>query len=44
MEIPVDMALEPKKNWIAPDLTKIDIDEITAGTSNPGNDMLVGGS
>jgi hypothetical protein len=40
----VDMTLESRKEWTAPELKKIDVDEITAGTSNPGDDTFSGGS
>ena len=31
--------VEIKKNWIAPELKKIDIELITAGGPNPGHDV-----
>jgi hypothetical protein len=33
LEIPVDVTVEFKKEWTAPELKKIDVDEITASTS-----------
>jgi hypothetical protein len=35
MEDHVDATSEPRKEWVAPELKKIDIEEITA--SNPGS-------
>jgi hypothetical protein len=33
--------VEIKKEWIAPELKKIDIEEITADGFQPGNDAVV---
>ena len=44
MKILVDTSLESRKEWTAPELKKIDIDEITAGTLFAGDDGLGGGS
>ena len=44
MENLVDTTLESRKEWTAPELKKIDVDEITAGTGGAGDDGLDGGT
>jgi hypothetical protein len=38
MESFVETNLEPRKEWAAPELKKIDVEEITAATSGSGAD------
>jgi len=42
MEDLFDATLEPRKEWVAPELKKVDVDEITAGSSGTGSDGLGG--
>jgi hypothetical protein len=44
MENIVDFTLESRKEWTAPELKKIDVDEITAGGNPTSNDDTFGGS
>ena len=44
MDACVKTSLEPKKEWVTPELKKIDIAVITAIGPFPGNDVNVGGS
>jgi hypothetical protein len=39
-----DTTVESRKEWTAPELKKIDVDEITAGTSGAGDDSFGGGT
>jgi hypothetical protein len=36
--------VEPRKEWVTPELKKIDIEQITAANSGSGNDFLGGHS
>jgi hypothetical protein len=38
MEDRFDTAIEPRKEWVAPELKKIDVEEITAGSLSAGHD------
>jgi hypothetical protein len=44
MENLVDNSLESRKEWTAPELKKINVDEITAGTGGAGDDGFGGGT
>ena len=39
MENRFDTTPEPRKEWVAPELKKIDVEEITAANSGPGSDF-----
>jgi hypothetical protein len=40
LEIPVDVTVESKKEWTAPELKKIDVEEITANSGGGGSDLF----
>lgn len=38
MQSRVETNVEPRKEWVAPELKKIDVEVITAGSSTPNSD------
>jgi len=38
MEIPVELIPDTRKDWVAPELKKVDVEEITAATTGSGSD------
>jgi hypothetical protein len=40
LEIPVDVTVESKKEWTAPELKKVDVEEITANSNGGGADLF----
>lgn len=43
MENLVEVVLEPRKIWVAPELKKIDVEEVTAAGIDTGSDSLGSG-
>ncbi len=44
MENPVELVPETRKEWVAPELKKIDVEEITAAASATTDDLNSGAS
>ena len=42
MDKVIETSVEPRKEWVAPELKKVDIEQITAFGGNPGGDGING--
>ena len=40
MENVMETSVEPRKEWVAPELKKIDVEQITAANFGPGGDAF----